>query len=100
MKFKRVVALILFLFKYISVTAQRSVNFEHISIGSGGWSNPKKKDPETQKLPPVQLHNIKTDIAEQQNVYAEHPEIVAELKALLVKQIKAGRTTPGALQKN
>ncbi len=71
-----------------------------MSQSSGGWNDPKPKDPETEKLPLIQLYNIKTDVAEQFNVYTEHPEIVAELKALLIKEIKAGRSTSGVSQKN
>jgi hypothetical protein len=67
--------------------------------GSGGWSYPRPgKD--TVGLPPVQLYSLSTDIDEQSNVYAEHPEVVGELKALLKKYIEEGRSTPGIPQKN
>ena len=73
-----------------------------LSPSSGGWSFPKpKKDDEMIKtLPSVQLYNMKTDPAEKNNVYAEHPEVVKELKDLMIKYVKEGRSTPGAPQKN
>ena len=73
-----------------------------LSPSSGGWSFPKpKKDDEMIKtLPSVQLYNMKTDPAEKNNVYAEHLEVVKELKDLMIKYVKEGRSTPGAPQKN
>ena len=73
-----------------------------LSPGSGGWSFPRtgKDDEVIKTLPSVQLYNMKTDPEEAQNVYAEHPEIVKELRDLMIKYIKEGRSTPGAPQKN
>ena len=48
----------------------------------------------------VQLYNLDTDIGETKNVAAEQAERVAQMKALLEKLITAGRSTPGAPQKN
>ncbi|WP_346238377.1 arylsulfatase [Niabella insulamsoli] len=67
---------------------------------SGGWSDPVPAKSKLLNLPPVQLYNLAQDPGEQHNVYADHPEIVASLKAALIKQIKDGRSTPGALQAN
>ena len=69
--------------------------------GSGGWSAPR--DPEARKLglPETQLYRIADgDIAEQKNVVAENPEVVARLTALLEKLVADGRSTPGAPQAN
>lgn len=73
-----------------------------LSPSSGGWSFPKPgtDDEVIKTLPLVQLYNMKEDPAETNNVYAEHPEIVKELKDLMVKYVKDGRSTPGAPQKN
>ena len=72
-----------------------------LSPSSGGWSAPKPNDKEALKgLPNVQLYNMNTDVSETTNVQAEHPEIVRELKALLIKYIEEGRSTPGIPQKN
>lgn len=71
-----------------------------LAKGSGGWSAPKPGSPEENGLPEVQLYNLKTDVGETSNVEAEHPEIVASLRKLLVKYIQEGRSTPGAPQAN
>ncbi|WP_296698772.1 arylsulfatase [Algoriphagus sp.] len=68
--------------------------------GSGGWSFPKPGDPAEESLPDIQLYNLKNDPAEASNIFAKNPEKVASLKALLIKYIKEGRSTPGALQSN
>jgi arylsulfatase A-like enzyme len=46
------------------------------------------------------LYNLKTDIKEKNNVAEKFPEKVKELKDLLIKQIKEGRSTPGKVQEN
>lgn len=68
--------------------------------GSGGWSYPRKNDDIIQTLPKVQLYNLKEDIAESNNLEADYPEKVEELKALLTKQILDGRSTAGKIQQN
>ena len=40
------------------------------------------------------------DVAELKNLQAEHPEVVARLTQLLLQQLAAGRSTPGAPQNN
>ncbi len=67
--------------------------------GSGGWSYPKPGD-EPEGSPPFQLYDLSLDIAEQSNVYDKHPQVVAEMKALLSSYITRGRSTPGVPQKN
>lgn len=73
-----------------------------LSPSSGGWSYPKpgKDDEMIKNLPIVQLYNMKTDPGESKNVYPEHPDIVKELKDLMIKYVKEGRSTPGIPQKN
>lgn len=73
-----------------------------LSSGSGGWSFPKPgtDDEVIKTLPSVQLYNMQSDPAEKNNVYAEHPEVVKELKDLMIKYVKEGRSTPGTPQKN
>lgn len=53
-----------------------------------------------EKLPEVILYNLKTDIAEKNNVAEKYPEKVEELKQLLIKHINEGRSTPGKAQEN
>ena len=43
---------------------------------------------------PGQLYNLANDPGETINVYSKHPEIVAELKALLEEARTNGRTAP------
>ena len=46
------------------------------------------------------LYNMATDMGETENLAAQHPEIAAELAALLKKHIDDGRSTPGPKQAN
>lgn len=73
-----------------------------LSPSSGGWSYPKpgKDDKVIKTLPPYQLYNLKSDPGETKNLCAENPAIVNELKMLMIKYIKDGRSTPGTPQKN
>ena len=47
-----------------------------------------------------ELFNVKDDLGERRNHFTEKPEIVSELKALLEKYKRDGRSTPGAPQSN
>ena len=49
---------------------------------------------------PGELFNVRDDVSERRNQFAEHPEVVRELKELLEKYKRDGRSTPGAPQKN
>jgi arylsulfatase A-like enzyme len=62
--------------------------------GSGGWGTGGDQSQ------PVQLYNLADDMGESKNLAAAMPEKAAEMKALLEKLITAGRSTPGAAQKN
>lgn len=66
---------------------------------SGGWSEPRPRKGNVDSQA-VQLYNLENDPSEEQNVCAAHPEVVNELRTLLVKYIKEGRSTPGVAQKN
>ncbi|MCK9478546.1 MAG: arylsulfatase [Firmicutes bacterium] len=67
--------------------------------GSGGWGYPKPGE-EPNEFPKIQLYDLESDISEKDNVQSKHPQVVIELKELLIKYIKNGRSTPGAPQKN
>lgn len=67
--------------------------------GSGGWSFPRTAR-ELEGLPPIQLYNLERDPSEKENVAAGNAEKVRELKALLAKYVREGRSTPGAPQRN
>lgn len=68
--------------------------------GSGGWSAPRPGRDDTSDLPAVQLFNLDGDLAEQHNVQAEHPQVVARLTELLETYVADGRSTPGKPQAN
>lgn len=68
--------------------------------GSGGWSAPRDKEAREQGLPGIQLYNMETDMKEQNNLQAAHPEIVAELTETLEAFVENGRSTPGPNQEN
>ena len=67
---------------------------------SGGWSYPRPGRDSTEGMPDIQLYNLKTDPAEEHNVYAEHPEIVRKLTDLMASYVINGRSTPGKPQPN
>jgi arylsulfatase A len=54
------------------------------ALGSGGFSEPKKVRPKPGE-PAVQLFDLKNDPGESMNVAADHPEIIARLRATLEK---------------
>jgi arylsulfatase A-like enzyme len=47
-----------------------------------------------------ELFNLREDLTQSLNRYAEKPEVVRDLKTLLEKYINEGRSTPGAPQQN
>ncbi len=49
---------------------------------------------------PGVLYDLSQDLAEQRNLYGEHPDVVKRLKALLEKYKRDGRSTPGPTQPN
>jgi len=70
------------------------------TAGSGGWSTPKTGSKQAENLPALQLYDLAADPAEQNNIQAEHPEVVKRLTTLLKKFITDGRSTPGKKQQN
>jgi len=62
-------------------------------LGSGGFTQPSMVKPEPGEVP-GQLYNLASDPAEQTNVYARNPEVVARLAALLEKCRRDGRSAP------
>jgi len=61
--------------------------------GSGGWG--QGRDSQL-----GQLYNLDEDLGETRNLFAEKPDVVAELTALMDKVVSQGRSTPGAAQSN
>jgi len=69
--------------------------------GSGGWSFPRHDNQAAKDtLSDIQLYNLEEDPGETNNLQAEHPEKVRELKSLLSEYILEGRSTPGKPQEN
>jgi arylsulfatase A len=60
--------------------------------GSGGRVDPRDKDPD--ESTPGQLYDMAEDAYETTDLWDTHPEVVAELKALLDKYKKDGRSAP------
>lgn len=64
-------------------------------LGSGGFTAPRNRVPGEGDVPADiggQLYNLSNDPAEQHNVWADHPDIVAELTQLLEACRAAGRS--------
>ena len=68
--------------------------------GSGGWSNPRPNSKECKTLPKVQLYDLDSDIVEENNLQAQHPEIVEQYRQELATIVNDGRSTEGAKQSN
>ena len=66
-----------------------------LSAGSGGWSAPREPVAKKQKLPPMQLFNLKDDRGERKNLLKENPEQVAALLKQLAQEVANGRSTAG-----
>ncbi len=49
---------------------------------------------------PAQLYDLATDVGETNNLYAEHPERVEDMTAILERIVNAGRSTPGPARQN
>lgn len=80
--------------------AIRQANWKlELCPGSGGWSSPRPNE-DTSHLPPIQLYDLASDVAEKTNLQDKHPQVVARLTKLLEKYVAEGRSTPGAAQQN
>ena len=60
---------------------------------NAGWEK-RHGYPDDKKKSPVELYNLKTDLAQKHNVAAGNPERVAEMKALLKKIREQGHSAP------
>ena len=70
-----------------------------LGLGSGGFSKPNWIEPAS-GAPRGRLYDLRHDPAEQHDLYAQHPQLVAELEALLLECVRLGRSTPGQAQSN
>ncbi|MEX0274910.1 MAG: arylsulfatase, partial [Flavobacteriaceae bacterium] len=67
---------------------------------SGGWSDPKPNSKGVKKQFPYQLYNLSSDPEETNNLCAQHPDRVAELRQLMVSIYENGRSTKGKSLQN
>ena len=58
--------------------------------GSGGWTSPNDREAIQQGLPRIQLYNLEKDPSEENNIYESHPELVKEMKDLLLDYVHSG----------
>ena len=75
------------------VFAIREGRWKYIE-GADGGGFIDRNAPTDPALPPVQLYDMERDPAESDNVYAQHPDVVARLAALLERQRTADHTRP------
>lgn len=61
---------------------------------TGGYGNISQEEVAAQGLPLIQLYDLENDIGETNNVYAEYPDVVNRLNALLESYKVRGRSTP------
>jgi arylsulfatase A len=72
----------------------------NLCSGSGGWTAPKDAEATQLGLADIQLYDLTADVAETNNVQAQHPAVVAELTQLLESYVANGRSTTGKIQSN
>lgn len=70
-----------------------------LAKGSGGWSSPTEKEMAKEALP-AQLYHLGKDPGETTNLYLENQEKVDDLLALLMEDVKRGRSTKGETGSN
>jgi len=64
-----------------------------LGLGSGGFTKPQKIEPKAGE-PQGQLFNLEDDMAESNNLWSKHPQIVERLTKLLEKYKEQGYTRP------
>ncbi|MBU2950873.1 arylsulfatase [Tamlana agarivorans] len=82
------------------IFAIRKGDWKLIQSPNSGVTANGRPEKLNEKRPEHILYNLKNDVGEKVNVAQQYPEKVEELKRLLIKQIKDGRSTPGKIQKN
>ncbi|MEM1442987.1 MAG: arylsulfatase, partial [Verrucomicrobiota bacterium] len=70
-----------------------------LAKGSGGWTSPKENEMPKDALP-AQLYDLEKDPGETKNLYLEHPDKVDDLLALLLEDVRRGRSTDGGAASN
>ncbi|VGO11769.1 Arylsulfatase [Pontiella desulfatans] len=70
-----------------------------LAKASGGWTSPTEEEAPADALK-AQLYDMEADPGETTNLYASHPEVVERLYRQLEADVKRGRSTDGAAQRN
>jgi len=70
-----------------------------LARGSGGWTSPTEKEVASES-PEAQLYHLINDPGEQNNLYAEEPDIATKLLKQLKTDVFSGRTTSGPVSEN
>lgn len=70
-----------------------------LAKGSGGWTSPTEKEMPKDALP-AQLYHLGKDPGETTNLYLKKPEKVDDLLALLLEDVRRGRSTAGSAGSN
>ncbi len=63
-----------------------------LGLGTGGFTEPWGKIEPKEGEPAGQLYHLGNDLAEQHNVYLQHPKVVASLSRLLDEFMRTGRS--------
>ncbi|MDF7801974.1 arylsulfatase [Pontiellaceae bacterium B1224] len=71
-----------------------------LAKGSGGWTAPNEKAAAKKGSPVAQLYDLEADPGEQNNVYAEYPEVVEQMLAQLTDYVYSGASVEGKVSKN
>jgi arylsulfatase A-like enzyme len=66
--------------------------------GETDWFKRERSYPSDPRPQPGALYNLRGDLPERHNLFDEHPDVVRELRALLERYRRDGRSTPGAPQ--
>jgi arylsulfatase A-like enzyme len=77
---------------------QRKPGDPDLGLGETAWL--KRERGYVPHDQPGELFDLRRDQAQRHNLYAQHPEVVAELRALLERYVERGRSTPGPPQRN
>ena len=70
-----------------------------LAKASGGWSSPNENQV-PKGSPKGQLYDMESDVGEQNNLYNENPELVAELLTKFTNDVEKGRSTQGPKSRN
>ncbi len=91
--------------KWVYISNQGAGGFDTDTEGSYNWrkwhaltgqvnSDLKRNGEIKEGAPPAQLYDLERDLFQRHNCYRDHPEVVQQLKSLLERYQKEGRSAP------